>query len=74
MEKVLYNPSIDVPTNGHQATNENSAKTNGTNGSTNGADHAASGASGDDKPNLLEAAKSAAVEVTNGLKGMTLST
>jgi len=66
MEKVLHNTGIDTPTNGHQSTNGDSVKTNGV----------ISEASGENKskPSLLNAAKSAAMEVTNGVKGMTLST
>lgn len=66
MEKVLHNTGVDTPTNGHQSTNGNSVKTNGVTSEASGEDKS--------KPSLLNAAKSVAIEVTNGVKGMALST
>jgi methylenetetrahydrofolate reductase (NADPH) len=71
MDTQLHQPSIDLPTtNGHHQTNgENGTRgTKGTNGETKEA-------SGVEKQNhtVLDAAKSAAVEVTNGIKGLVVS-
>ena len=62
MDKPLYNPSLDVPVlNGNEATNG----TNGTN--------AESELHKKEASSLIETAKSAAVEVTNGIKSMAVS-
>jgi methylenetetrahydrofolate reductase (NADPH) len=71
MDTQLHQPSVDLPTtNGHHQTNGE----NGTRGTkdTNGETKEASGAE-KQHPNLLNAAKSAAIEVTNGLKGLAVS-
>jgi methylenetetrahydrofolate reductase (NADPH) len=68
MDKKLHNVNIDLPgaveTNGANGTNG----TNGTNGETKEAH-------GEEKqnPGLLAGAKAAAVEVTNGIKGLVVS-
>lgn len=61
MDKVLFDSSSATPTsNGHETTNG----TNGVNGK----------ASSEEKPkSLVDAAKSAAVEVTNGIKNLAVS-
>lgn len=62
IDKQLHKANVDLPTtNGHEA--NGTRGTNGTNGETKEAH-------GEEKqdPNLLDAAKSAGVEVTNGVK------
>lgn len=62
MDKPLFNPSLDLPeVNGNEATNG----TNGTNGEAANHKKEASG--------LIETAKAAAVEVTNGLRSLAVS-
>ena len=60
MDKQLHPPSADLPsTNGTH-------ETNGTNGEQ-------AGPRKEESPSLIDAAKAAAVEVTNGIKGMAVS-
>ncbi|KAK1909671.1 hypothetical protein P3342_007843 [Pyrenophora teres f. teres] len=62
MDKPLYNPSVDLPgVNGSEATNG----TNVTNGEAEPHKKEA--------PGLIETAKAAAVEVTNGIKSLAVS-
>jgi methylenetetrahydrofolate reductase (NADPH) len=59
MDKPLHKPSADLPNaNGSEAVNG----TNGVNGTHK-----------DESPGLIETAKAAAVEVTNGIKGLAVS-
>jgi hypothetical protein len=79
----MEKPLVNVPTNGHHETNGTNGhhKTKGVNG-TNGANgtRGTNGTNGETKeahgtekqdPKLLDAAKSAALEVTNGVNGLT---
>jgi methylenetetrahydrofolate reductase (NADPH) len=68
MEKKLHSVNIDLP-----GADENNAP-NGTRG-TNGTNGETKEAYGEEKqnPGLLATAKAAAVEVTNGMKSMTVS-
>ena len=71
IDKPLHNACVDLPTtNGHHETNG----TNGTRG-TNGTNGETKEAHGEEKqnPSLLATAKSAAVEATNGMKGLAVS-
>jgi methylenetetrahydrofolate reductase (NADPH) len=68
LDKPLHTAGIDLPT--ADATNG----TNGTNGThTNGTNGSTKETNGDQNPGLLAAAKAAAVDVTNGIKGLTVS-
>jgi methylenetetrahydrofolate reductase (NADPH) len=69
MDKPLHNPSADIPgVNGSEATN-------GTNGvhDTNGTKSEQAGPRKEENPSLIDAAKAAAVEVTNGMTGLAAS-
>jgi methylenetetrahydrofolate reductase (NADPH) len=69
MDKPLHNPSVDLPVaNDHDPTN-------GTNGTsdTNGTNGEKSESRKGENPNLIDAAKAAAVEVTNAIKGLAVS-
>lgn len=65
MDKPLHNPSVDLPT---------PTETNGANG-TLGTSGETKAAHGEEKQNsgLLATAKSAVVDVTNGMKGLAVS-
>jgi methylenetetrahydrofolate reductase (NADPH) len=69
IEKPLHTASVDMPTsNGHNEENNGTRDTNGTQSETKEAH-------GEEKqnPGLLATAKAAAVEVTNGIKGLAMS-
>lgn len=68
MEKTLHKANVDLPTSNDAEPVNGSRGTNGTNGETKEAH-------GEEKqnPGLLAAAKAAAVEVTNGMKGLAVS-
>jgi methylenetetrahydrofolate reductase (NADPH) len=69
MDRPLYTPSVDLPgTNGEEVTKKfnGDSKINGTNGEK-------AGPRKEENPSLIDAAKAAAVEVTNGMKGLAVS-
>jgi methylenetetrahydrofolate reductase (NADPH) len=68
IEKPLHSVNVDLPTADDAAGTNGTRGTNGTNGETKEAH-------GEEKqnPSLLAAAKAAAVEVTNGIKGLAVS-
>ena len=69
MDKPLHNLSADIP-----GVNDSEA-TNGTNGvhDTNGTKSEQAGPRKEENPSLIDAAKAAAVEVTNGMTGLAAS-
>lgn len=68
MDKPLHSANIDLPKPDDADVANGTRGTNGTNGATKEAH-------GEEKqnPSLLAAAKAAAVEVTNGMKGLAVS-
>jgi methylenetetrahydrofolate reductase (NADPH) len=68
-DKPLVNPSVDLPSaNGDEATKvvNGGSHTNGTNGE-QAEPHK------EENPSLIDAAKAAAVEVTNGMRSLAMS-
>jgi methylenetetrahydrofolate reductase (NADPH) len=69
MDKPLVNPSVDLPgANREEATKpvNGDSNTNGTNGEK-------AGPRKEENPSLIDAAKAAAVEVTNGMRSLAMS-
>jgi methylenetetrahydrofolate reductase (NADPH) len=65
LDKPLHTANIDLPT---------ADVTNGTNGThTNGTNGSAKETNSEQNPGLIAAAKAAAVDVTNGIKGLAVS-
>jgi methylenetetrahydrofolate reductase (NADPH) len=68
MDKQLHQPSVDLPSvNGHDESMNGTSETNGTNG------QKSAGPIKEENPGLLDAAKAAAVEVTNGVRNLMVS-
>jgi methylenetetrahydrofolate reductase (NADPH) len=68
LDKPLHTANIDLPT--ADVTNS----TNGTHGThTNGSNGSTKETNGEQNPGLIAAAKAAAVNVTNGIKGLAVS-
>lgn len=70
MDKPLYTPSADLP---RPKGDEAVAGTNGAH-ETNGTSGEQAGPRKEGSPSLIETAKAAAVEMTNGIKGLAVST
>jgi methylenetetrahydrofolate reductase (NADPH) len=68
MDKQLHEPSIDLPgVNGHDESTNGTSETNGTH------DQKSAGPIKEENPGLIDAAKAAAIEVTNGVRNLMVS-